>query len=80
MEILFFHAPWCGPCKAYMQNELPKIEKEHHVQVIDCQAHPFTAENYKIRHIPTVLVLQNGREVYRGAGRAEQVLAAFRKV
>lgn len=38
MEILFFHAPWCGPCKAYMKNELPKIEKEHEVHSIDCQA------------------------------------------
>lgn len=79
MEILFFHAPWCGPCKAYIKNELPKIKKKHEVHIIDCQEDPFTADKYGIRHIPTLIVQKDGKEVYRGAGKAEQVLEAIAK-
>lgn len=73
-EIIFFHAPWCAPCKFYMQSELPKIQKKYTVEIIDCEKDPFTADKYHIQHIPAVLILNNDKEIYRGNDKAEKIL------
>lgn len=73
-EIKFFHAQWCKPCRNYIENELPKIKKKYTVEMIDCQSNPFAADDYRVQHLPTVLILENGQEIYRGRDKAEKIL------
>lgn len=69
---LKFGAVWCAPCKA-LEPKLAKIEAEfpdisfYSVSVDD---NPGLAKQYKIRSVPTVILLKDGQEVNRIAGAA----------
>jgi thioredoxin-like negative regulator of GroEL len=66
-QVLYFSAAWCGPCKAYrpllesMQNEMP-------ITFIDVDSSPQTSDQYNIRSVPTIVVIQNGMEIGRAVG------------
>lgn len=80
-------APWCGPCRqiAPVMNQLAsELAGRLRVAKLNVDENPQTAARFELRSIPTLLVIQNGREVDRIVGavpkaeivrRLERVLA-----
>lgn len=59
-KLLFFHAPWCPPCRFYeKQFIIPLAQKaeEDKIQKINAQDDPFTAEKYGVDKLPAVVLL-----------------------
>ena len=74
IALLDFYADWCGPCKALA----PTLERfaaaNPHVTVgkINVDENSNSAEEFGIKGIPTLVFLQNGREVCRLVGVTSQ--------
>ncbi len=63
--LLEFYSPSCGPCQA-MQGTIDRLKKDGYpIQQINVEAAPDVARQYKIRHVPTSILLVNGQEVSR---------------
>lgn len=78
-----FEADWCGPCKK-MEPQMYKIEEEFSNDIkfltIDVDKVPSIAQRYRIRTLPTVLLLNNNQEINRinGVTLIEPLRKAFR--
>jgi thioredoxin 2 len=69
--LLDMWAEWCGPCHmlAPIVNELSEeLAGRVVVAKLNVDENPGTAARFNVRSIPTLLVLQNGREVDRIIG------------
>lgn len=70
MKLLVFTAQWCGPCQKFkpvlqqLNQEIPEIEIEY----IDVDANPTSAQKYKIRTLPTTVIVTQEQEVNRLVG------------
>lgn len=65
-----FWATWCGPCKR-MEPTLHQLESEFtsiNFISIDVDQVPILAQKYRIKMLPTLLVLKDGQEVNRVTG------------
>lgn len=69
-KILYFSAVWCGPCKSF-KPKFEQLAREHAdkaaFEMIDADTSELCA-TYKVRGVPTVVVLENDAEVARGVG------------
>lgn len=64
-------APWCGPCRiiAPVIDELAgEMAGRLRVAKLNVDENPVTASRFNLRSIPTLLVMQGGREVDRIVG------------
>jgi thioredoxin 1 len=65
-----FSAVWCAPCKSLgviydkMAEEFRNITFKH----VDVDDQPSLAKEYKIRSVPTVILLKEGQEIDRLVG------------
>lgn len=71
-----FTATWCGPCKMMK----PVLEELHQrmgdsirIIKIDIDQSPAAANNYQVQSVPTLLLFQNSKILWRRSG----VLQAF---
>lgn len=58
-KLLFFHAPWCPPCRFYEKQFIEPLEKKvgaEYICRIDAQNDPFTAEKYMVDRLPTIIL------------------------
>tara|TARA_Y100000389_G_C17182890_1_gene374912 strand:+ start:315 stop:569 length:255 start_codon:yes stop_codon:yes gene_type:complete len=68
MEVKFFNAAWCGPCKQ-MKPHIDKLVSEgYSIQEVDIDQNPSLAELAEVRGVPTVSISENGVEVERLVG------------
>ena len=59
MNIKFFNAKWCGPCKQ-MKPHIEKLQKEgYDIQEIDVDEFPSLAEEAEVRGVPTLMIYDN---------------------
>ena len=63
-QLIYFYATWCGPCKTLgpIMDKIPNVTKIN----VDSGS-PLVAQ-YHVRAIPTVIILDNGKEVSRFTG------------
>lgn len=68
--VLDFWAQWCGPCKM-MSPIVDEFAGEHEeiiVGKVNVDEEPDLAARFRIVSIPTLVVLQDGKEVNRSIG------------
>ena len=59
MEIKFFNAKWCGPCKQ-MKPHIDKLQQEgYNIEEIDIDEFPSLAEDAEVRGVPTLMIFDN---------------------
>jgi thioredoxin 1 len=69
LVLLDFSAEWCGPCKV-MQPELEALDQETDFVVakVDIDQNDSLVGELKIKHVPTIVFFQAGKEVKRTTG------------
>lgn len=69
-KLLFFHATWCPPCRFCLKNVIEPLMADHEeqVEVIDAQKEPARAERMNVYSLPTFLLLDREKEVWRHVG------------
>lgn len=78
--MLRFHATWCAPCRA-MERTIEKVIpdfKNLRIVSIDVDEDSDLSVEYKIRSVPTLILIQDDKEVKRLVGnRNEDELRKF---
>ena len=74
-----FWAPWCGPClqmAPHFERAAGVLEPTMRLAKVDTEASPGLGNRFGIRSIPTMVLLQGGREIARqsGAMQAEAIV------
>ena len=66
-QYLYFSAPWCGPCRM-LGPVMERVNNTIPVQKVNVDENSEMAQQYNVRNIPTVVLLENGQEVKRIIG------------
>jgi thioredoxin-like negative regulator of GroEL len=66
-RILRFTASWCGPCKSMAMN-LETANLGFPIEVVDIDVHPDVAQEYGIRSVPTLVLMDENTEIKRLIG------------
>ena len=67
--ILYFTAKWCSVCRA-MRPIIEQLQKEgYDIQVIDADKNKDLAKKYSIESLPTIIILQDDKEIDRIVGK-----------
>ena len=66
-RILRFTASWCGPCQGLAMN-LETASLDLPIEVIDIDIHSDIAQEYGIRSVPTLIMLDGNIEIKRLIG------------
>ena len=66
-RILRFTASWCQPCKTLAEN-LERADLKLPIEVIDIDVQDDVANQYGIRSVPTLVLLDENIEVKRNVG------------
>ena len=66
-KLLVFSASWCGPCKAFKPTLL-ELDQDR-LEYIDIDQLPEIREDYEVRSVPTVILVDDdGEELVRLVG------------
>ena len=61
-RFLYFSAPWCRPCRQ-LGPTMDQVALNYPVRKINIDENPLLAQQYKIKNIPTVLVIDDDGDV-----------------
>jgi thioredoxin 2 len=64
-------AAWCGPCKSFaptFEQAAKRLEPKARFAKLDTEKEQRLATRFKIRNIPTLMIMKNGKELARQAG------------
>lgn len=81
MNVLYFSADWCGPCKMF-KPILQQVSQEMGVNVnyINVDYDATFSQKYEIKSIPTLIILDGAGNVkwrHTGVAQREQLISAF---
>ncbi|MCL1674454.1 thioredoxin family protein [Elizabethkingia meningoseptica] len=71
LTLLQFYAEWCYPCKMMMPvvNKLKvKLDEWLNIHQVDVDVEQEMAVRYRVRAVPTFVVLKNNQEIWRSSG------------
>ena len=81
--LLEFSATWCGPCKIQRPiiEELKELKDLFDINIIDVDENTEMAEKYNITAVPTIIILDNHKEIlrYMGVTEKEKILSDIKK-
>ena len=79
-QILYFSAPWCGPCRAF-KPLMESLQSEMSITFIDVDTSPQSAQTWNVRSVPTTIIVKNGMEIGRvvGAKTKEEIRSLFNR-
>ncbi|NBP03104.1 MAG: thioredoxin [Proteobacteria bacterium] len=66
-KVLKFSASWCGPCKM-LTRTLQNIITEIEIEEVDVDQNRELAQQYRIRGVPTLVMLEDDVEIKRNTG------------
>jgi len=80
--LIDFHATWCGPCKALapvIREVAVEMKDQVRVIKIDIDKNQPLAQQFQIRGVPTLLLFQNGKIVWRTSGMqsTQQIISSI---
>lgn len=85
MQVLYFTAPWCAPCKMFKPIvETVSGESGVNINYINVDYDASHAERYSVTSVPTLIILDGqGQVAYRNSGvmskdQLSRVLTQFR--
>lgn len=67
-KILFFSAPWCGPCKQMKNRLTENIKNELSIEIIDISEDAVKSCKYHVMNVPTFIKVVDDKEVSRKVG------------
>lgn len=67
-KILFFSAPWCGPCRQMKLKLSEEVKKELSIEIIDITEQMEIATKYHVMNVPTFIKTVKDKEVARKTG------------
>jgi len=70
-EILYFSAPWCGPCKQ-LGPIMESLSGQINYRKINVDNDTELSTKYGVRNIPTLILLKDGEAVNRMTGLQPQ--------
>jgi thioredoxin-like negative regulator of GroEL len=66
-EILYFSAPWCGPCRNF-KPIMESVSNSIPVRFINVDENPQLSAQYNVRSVPMLVFLKDGQEVDKTIG------------
>lgn len=67
-KILFFSAPWCGPCNGMKKKLNEDVIKDLNLEIIDISNQMCAATKYQVMNVPTFIKVVDDKEVNRKVG------------
>jgi len=66
-EILYFSAPWCGPCRNF-KPIMESVSNSIPVRFINVDDNPELSSQYNVRSVPMLVFLKDGQEADKSIG------------
>jgi thioredoxin 1 len=69
--LIDFFATWCGPCQALspiLKQVKESLGERISILKIDVDKNQTLAANYQVRGVPTMMLFQNGKSLWRQSG------------